>query len=135
MLTINVVKAYTGVSGTFNVTLTNTGFDATLTASAFSEVVNLKTAGVRTVTTTATTGGVSGDTLAAYANWLSGTITVLFNTDISGEALSKAPVFEITIQTDQGITAFDVGQFNGPQLIGAGSVRSSLIDGQTSYGS
>ncbi len=109
---INVIRPYTG-SGALTLTLTANGFDSSLLASNLSQVINLKTAGKRTITTAAATGSQTGDTIAAYAGWISDTLNVVYSSTPS-EAFDKMPIVEIEMLTDQGYTKSSVILIAGP---------------------
>jgi hypothetical protein len=104
---INVQKPYTGLDATYTLTIYMCGFKTSggKTYSTWtSQVVNLKTAGIRTITPTAVTGSVAGDTLAALPWWLSGGHFIVTSNANAGDNLSNMPVYVMTAQTDQQIT-------------------------------
>ena len=113
LMTVNVSKAYTGSTSPFNMTISGNGFDASLAAANFSEVIDLTVAGVRTVTATGTTGSTGNDSLAAYAHWLAGTVKFAVTTPSAG-TWGQFPVVDITIQTDQGVTKSFPINIQGP---------------------
>jgi hypothetical protein len=106
---IDVQKPYTGAQGTYTLTIYMFGFQFDGAGNYYptvlvGQVVNLKTAGVRRITTTAVIGNVSGDTLAAVSPnlFLTGGHTCVF-TAASGETLNQFPRVVMTAQCDQGI--------------------------------
>lgn len=112
-LKVNVIRADTGPSGTLTMNPLNQNGALVLNPSnatvPFNPVINLKTAGVRTVTPTTVTGNVAGDTISApgaiwfiqpaLQPWMSANITT--NTPV------QMPIVEIELVTDQGVTAFE----------------------------
>jgi hypothetical protein len=123
---INVTKAYAGTStGTFVCTICMFGWKTDASGNFYpvwvTQTINLKTAGVRTITSaTATTGavaagiggtftagGLSGDTLVPIPFWLAGghQVTIVNSTSPLDQALSSMPRFVMRAQTDQGIDA------------------------------
>jgi hypothetical protein len=106
-LDINVLRPYTGAAASYLLTLALFGYK---TASgktypfSVSQIVNLKTVGLRHITAAAITGNVAGDTIVAVPFWLTGGHA--FNvgpTAGGGDTLAMAPYFTITAQADQGI--------------------------------
>jgi hypothetical protein len=103
--TINVTKPYTGASGTYTATIVMFGWkvaSGNYYPTFLSQVVNLKVAGIRTITS-ATTIGLSGDTLVSVPFWLTGGHVVFTGSSSGGDTLVNMPVFIMTAQTDQGI--------------------------------
>jgi hypothetical protein len=110
-LTINVLRPYTGAGANYVLGLQIGGY-ATLAGITYptfiSQTINLKTAGIRTITAAAVTGGVSGDVIAAIPFWISGKhqmfVGIMPNlTPNPADTIANMPHFIITAQTDQGI--------------------------------
>jgi hypothetical protein len=112
-MTVNVIRAYTGVAATQVFTITANGFDASLLPHNLSQIVNTKIVGLRTITVAAATGGQSGDTIAAYTGWIAGPVTVVPTVNQSYETLDLQPIVELVIQTDQATTKSMVIEFAG----------------------
>lgn len=112
-LKVNVIRADTGANVTLTMNPLNANGALVINPSnatvAFNPVINLKTAGVRTITPTTVTGNVTGDTLTppgaiwfiqpALQPWMSASIAA--NTPV------QMPIVEIELVTDQGVTAFE----------------------------
>jgi hypothetical protein len=111
-LTVNVIKAYTGALGTLTMGIAANAFAANLTPDNLSQTINLLLAGERVITPGGTTGAQSGDSLTATGTWLSGPVKVTYSAD-TNEALNLLPIVEVTIQTDQGITKFNIREYGG----------------------
>jgi hypothetical protein len=110
-MTVNVMRAYTGPDSTFTMNITTFGW-AVLGGNTYpiwsQQVVNVKTAGVRTWTGTgAPTGAVAGDTLAAIPYFLSGVQWFQMSNPTGNlnpaDAVSAWADVVVTVQTDQGI--------------------------------
>lgn len=101
-LKINVIKAYTGAVTPMELTITSPAFDSNLLLSTMTQVVDVRTAGLRIVTPDGVTGAAAGDTLTATGNWLSGNGTTAYFTTAPA-SLGVSPVVEIELVTDQGI--------------------------------
>lgn len=104
---INVLKPYTGAEGTYTSVITMFGWknvSGNFYPTFVQQTVNLKTAGIRTVTAGNTSGGVAGDTLVAVPFWLTGGHLVV-NGPVAdgGDTLAKMPKIVMTCQTNQGI--------------------------------
>lgn len=102
-LTVTVRKAGTA-SGTM--TISCPGFtQPNLALSNFSQVIDTTVAGTRSwIGSAAPTGpGGSSDTIAAYADWVSGPLIFTFS---AGVTLPNSPLVEFEMTTDQGITRF-----------------------------
>ena len=108
--TVNVVQAYTG-TGTFFLTWTANGFNASLTPSNFSAQIDCTLVGVRTITPTAATGALGSDVIAAYAGWFGGGVNTVKSGTGGGSNLAQQPIVELTVFTDQGLAKFDVNQY------------------------
>jgi hypothetical protein len=112
-MTVNVRKAGTA-SGTL--TISCPGFtQPNLTLSTFSQIVDTTQAGLRTVTPAGITGNLTGDTIAAYTDWVAGPLVFTWSTGVS---LAASPEVEFEMFTDQGITRFS-------NLMGAPGTPSS----------
>lgn len=112
-LRVNVIRADTGPNGTLAMhPLGHFGANVMLptnVAGAFDLTIDLKTAGVRTITPTTVTGNVGADSITAPGlvwfmqnglnPWLSASIAT--NTPV------QMPIVEIELVTDQGITALE----------------------------
>lgn len=108
-VTINVIKAYSGSTTTFNAaTLNATAFDANLARSDLSLVINPTIAGKRVITTSTVSGAQSGDTLASTSVWLSQQYHLTYNVNMANEDLSKLPIIDIEIITNQGTNELEV---------------------------
>jgi hypothetical protein len=109
-LTINVQQAFTQ-GGTATLTLGATGFTSNLASSNMSQVIDLTTTGVRTITTSTATGSAGADSIAAYAGWIANGITLTpggnWRAGSPDGTLAQQPIVEITVQTTQGVHAFD----------------------------
>jgi hypothetical protein len=115
--TFSGTKAYTGTSGTLNMSPTGqfiytTVVPSTLTSFNYDPFFNLKTAIPRTMTTScstptscSTTGAGAGDTPTTPAEnvWMTGTISPFISANISGESSSLWPSVTVTITADQGV--------------------------------
>jgi hypothetical protein len=106
--TIDVQRAYTGSAGSFTCTICLFGWVKSGTnyyPTFLNQVINLKVAGVRTITaTTATSPGGSGDTIAAVPFWLTGGHFVTTGPAVGGgDTLAKMPKILMYAQSDQGI--------------------------------
>lgn len=111
-LRINVIKAYTGVAATLTMNITALAFNSSLVESDLSQIVNLKTAGLRVVTPAAVTGSVAGDTLTATGVWISGAVNVVIP-QVFADSLEKLAIVEVEWKTDQGLIGSKVVQFGG----------------------
>jgi hypothetical protein len=107
---IDVQKPYTGLDATYTCTIYMFGYavSAGITYPTYvTQVVNVKTAGKRTVSALTTTGSVAGDTLVAVPIWLTGGHYVLIGPPggaVNGsDILSTQPRIVMTAQTDQGV--------------------------------
>jgi hypothetical protein len=107
---IDVQKPYTGLDATYTCTIYMFGYavSAGITYPTYiTQVINLKTAGKRTVSALTTAGGVTGDALVTVPIWLTGGHNVLIGPPtglINGsDTLSTQPRIVMTAQTDQGI--------------------------------
>jgi hypothetical protein len=80
---------------------------ATNTMSQYSVKINLKIAGVRTITPTAVTGNQTGDVIpAAIAVWFwADALDPLLSTAFTTETPAQLPIVQIDLVTDQGVTA------------------------------
>lgn len=100
-MTVNVVRA--GTAGTLNITCP--GFtQPNLALSTFSQTIDLTVAGIRTVTTTATTGSAGSDSIAAYGDWVAGPL--IFQATGTSSTLANNAVVYFEMYTDQQITRF-----------------------------
>jgi hypothetical protein len=102
---IDVQKPYTGAQGTYQCIIYMLGFkyvSGNYYPTFLSQTINLKTAGIRTVSFTGTSGSVSGDTLVAVPLFLTGGHLCTF-TGPSAETLDQFPRVIMTAQCDQGI--------------------------------
>lgn len=112
-LKVNVIRADTGA----NVTLTMRPLgvngawviNPSNAITQFTLTINLKTAGVRTVTPTTVTGNVAGDVIAAPgAVWfVQYGLNPWMSASIAANTPVQMPIVEIELITDQGITAFE----------------------------
>lgn len=110
-LTVNVIQPAT--SGTMQIyadgfTQPNLGY------SAFNQTIDLTTAGVRTVTQTATTP-LGTDVLTAYTEWISGnpgqfapTPQGMFRFSGTPAGYQNNAIIEVELLTDQGLTKYPV---------------------------
>lgn len=108
-LSINVIKAYTGATNPLTLTITANGWTDALAAGNLTQVIDMRTTGLRTITQTTATGSVGADTIAAFANWISGAFKMVFNSDVAND--TTAPLFEIEVFTDQGVTKYNMVQY------------------------
>jgi hypothetical protein len=108
-LTVKVLKAYSGATNPFSLLITAKAFDGSLVESDLSLSIDLRTTGKRVITPTAATGSVGADSIASFANWISGKVTCVFNGDAVADATQ--PQFAVEIITDQGITAYRSVQY------------------------
>jgi hypothetical protein len=103
--TINVEQAYTG-SGACTYTISAPAFNSSLVEADMSFVINAKIAGIRVITPSAATGAQSGDTITAFANWLSagpnGAQSLTITPSNNSGSLAQQPIASFTIITDQG---------------------------------
>lgn len=122
-LIINVRQAGTS-SGTL--TISCPGFkqsDNSLDLSTFSQVIDTTVAGVRSwVGSAAPSGSAGADSIAAYADWVSGP---LIFTPSAATTLAASYEIEIEIRTDQGITRYS-------NMIGAPGTPASSFTWQWS---
>jgi hypothetical protein len=106
-LTVNVVRPYTGAAASYQFAISFFGYKTAggiTYPTAMGQIVNLKTAGVRTVTFTATSGAASGDTLTPMPIFISGAQFLNVGPTLDGaDTLATMPYFIVTAQTDQGI--------------------------------
>ena len=107
---IDVQKPYTGGAATYACTVYMFGYAVSggITYPTYlTQVVNVKTAGKRTITAAAISGNVVGDTLVPVTFWLSGAHNVLIAPPSGavnpGDTLAQQPRIVMTAQTDQGI--------------------------------
>jgi hypothetical protein len=105
--TVNVVRPYTGSAGSFTCTICLFGWaqsGSNYYPTFVNQVINLKTAGVRTISTGSPVGGVAGDSLAAVPFFLTGSHYVTTGPTVGGgDTLANMPTILMTAQTDQGI--------------------------------
>jgi hypothetical protein len=109
--TINVLKPYTGSGTNYVCQLSIAGFATSggITYPTYiAQTIDLKTAGLRTITASGVTGSVGADSISAIPFWLSGGHFV--QTGVSpgfgsaaGDTMANTPFFVMTAQTDQGI--------------------------------
>ncbi len=109
---INVTTAYVGSSSTLLVHIANQFgtfvMDDANVATQWDIVIDLKTAGLRTITPSAVTGSVGADsipTVASFATgnvWFTSGLTPYLGTDISS-GTTAMPVFTVEIQANQGL--------------------------------
>lgn len=113
-LKVNVIRADTGanvtlmlnVLGQFGVWVANTSN----AISQYNPRVDLKTAGLRTVTPAAVTGSAGADVLGAAPGtiwFIQNGIWPLLSLSITGDAPAQMPIVEIELITDQGITTLE----------------------------
>jgi hypothetical protein len=110
-ITIDVRRAYNGADAVAWTLVLYTQGWKTAGGNTYpvwtANVVNVKTAGVRTITATAVTGGVAGDTLVALPYFLTGQHWVTMTNPGAvlnpSDNLGNLPEVIITAQTDQGI--------------------------------
>lgn len=123
-LTVNVVKAGTA-SGTL--TISCPGFtQPNLGLSNFSQVIDTTVAGLRSWTgSAAPTGSAGADTIAAYADWVSGPLLFTWSTGVS---LTASPIVLFEMTTDQGITRFG-NMIGAPGTPSAGFVWQYIDSG------
>jgi hypothetical protein len=107
---IDVQKPYTGLETTYTCTIYIFGFALSggITYPTYiTQVINVKTAGKRTISATTTSGSVAGDTLAAVPLFLSGAHNIRIAPPSgavnAGDTLAQQPRIVMTAQTDQGI--------------------------------
>jgi hypothetical protein len=136
-LTINVVKAYTG-TGTAVLTFATTGFTANLASSNMSEIIDIATVGLRTITATTATGSAGLDTIAAYAGWIASGITITpsgnWKTGSPNGTLAQQPIVEITVQTTQGVHSFDGWMLVDTQTQNISGLNTVTLSGTTRQG-
>jgi hypothetical protein len=105
--TIDVKKPYTGSASTYVVDLYVFGWknaSGNWYPTWVKQEVNLKTAGLRTITASGISGNVSGDTISAIPFWLTGSHLVIIGpTQGGGDTLAQMPHFIMTGLADQGI--------------------------------
>lgn len=110
-LTINVIRAYTGAQATltmdaggqFGVFVVNSS--GNVVHNAFNSQVNLKIAGIRTITPTGVTGAQSGDNITspgANNAWLVFGIGPFMSAATGGDTLDQQAIVEVQCTTDQG---------------------------------
>lgn len=105
-MNINVIKPYTGSNNPMLLNITANAFNNSLIQGNLNMSVDLTVAGMRTVNPTNCTFAVgSNDVITPFANWITGFMTLAFNTNTT-EDQSKLPIVEFEILTDQGITAY-----------------------------
>jgi hypothetical protein len=106
-LDINVLRPYTGAAATYLLALTLFGYKTAggITYPTYlTQVVNLKTVGLRHITAAAIAGNVAGDTIVAVPFWLTGAHSFTVGpTAGGGDTLAMMPQLTITAQADQGI--------------------------------
>ncbi len=111
---VYVTSGATTSSGASLTTYANVGFDPTTLAPLdMSGIIDLKTTGIRTITSSAVTGSAGADIIVAYAGSLSGDFGFLMNPAAGSQpSITYAQVF-ISVETDQGIfTVPSVGYYN-----------------------
>ena len=132
-LTVNVRVADTSGGGTPVLTLTASGFpQPTLTPkSTMSQVIDLSKVGVRKIFAVDTPTGPAGttDSLAAYADWISGPFVTTFTGYTGGQPVGKYAVVEISVETDQGITASSTIVYGDPNFSNLGSLIGTTWSG------
>lgn len=112
-LKVNVIRADTGANAALTMNPLNANGALVLNPSnttvAFNPAINLKTAGVRTVTPTTVTGNVAGDTIAAPgAVWfIQPALQPWMSASIAADNPAQHAIVEIELVTDQGITALE----------------------------
>jgi len=139
-LTVNVIKA--GTAGTATIQCPGFVQNPALTSSPFSQVINLAVAGIRTVTATAVTGAQTGDTIVAYADWLSGGVGYASRTGYNNNfqviiaggpvPLASNAVFSVEVLTDQTETRSATMFFNDSGLTNA-LTMSTIVDSAIVY--
>jgi hypothetical protein len=106
---INVITPYTGTHGTLTIEAMSQFGSNTIKADGtvlfYDPVINLKAAGLRTITPSGVTGTQTGDTGLSTGGdlWLTGVCGPFMATDISGESSGVWPTFTIEIITDQSV--------------------------------
>jgi hypothetical protein len=105
-ININVTKAYTGAQSTCILTALARGIQVQLMDGSmvtWDIKINMKVAGLRTVTPGNIVGLQSGDSIPGknYA-WFPGTLAPYLETDISGDATATWPTVTIEVISDQG---------------------------------
>lgn len=112
-LKVNVIQADTGANGTLTLHPIGKFGANTMNASnayfQFDLTINLKTAGVRTVTPTNVTGNVTGDVISApgavwFIQW---GLAPWISASIAANTPAQMPIVEIELVTDQGVTALE----------------------------
>lgn len=108
---INVIRPYTGGAAAYKLTFYPFGYKTAggITYPTFvTEVVDLKTVGLRTITATGISGNVGTDAIVAIPFFVTGGHPVIIaqpsNVPFPGDTLANMPLFTMTAQTDQGIS-------------------------------
>jgi hypothetical protein len=106
-LNINVLRPYTGAAATYTLQMILFGYKTAggiTYPTVLSQIVNLKTAGLRQITAAGVTGNLAGDTIVAVPFWLTGSHVVTVGPTLGGgDTLAMMPYVVVTAQTDQGI--------------------------------
>lgn len=108
-ITINVLRAYSGVNGAEALICENFDvYDNTFTDQNKVFSVDVKTAGIRSWSEGAWTGSVGADSLPVIAadDWLFGFMEWRFNNSMAGDTLSQTPLVSVEIVCDPGIIKF-----------------------------
>jgi hypothetical protein len=104
---INVMRAYTGAAASYTCTFYVFGYKTSAGKTYptyLTEVIDLKTVGIRTITAAGTTGSAGADSIQAIPYWLSGGHFLTIGPALGGgDTLANMPFFTMTGQTDQGI--------------------------------
>lgn len=132
-ITVNVVQPYSGGS-TGSIVLAAKGFTwsgGVATVANMSETIDIKTAGIRTITPSAATGSAGADSISSYAGWITGAVTMTPGGDYAAQTgnLNQQPVVQITILTTQGITALDNFEIVGLEDFNLGLYSDSSVAG------
>jgi hypothetical protein len=111
--TINVIRPYTGAGANYICLISIGGFATSggITYPTFiQQTIDLKTAGLRTITAAGVSGSVGADSIAAIPFWISGKHNVIIGISPTfvpngGDTLANMPHFIMQAQTDQGLAA------------------------------
>jgi len=113
---VNVLRPYTGALGTLTMRFGTVGPSAIatdgITVFNWGLVINVKTAGLRTITATGNTGLQTGDVdPGSGAFWFASTVTPWLSGDTSGDTMVQQALIDFEIVTDQGLLGMENFQF------------------------
>lgn len=110
-LRVNVRKAYTGTGALALLVTANTAdANCAITVNGLSQSIDLRTAGERAITPSAATGSVGADSISAFGDWITGPVQMVHSTDAGVATFNQQPIVSVEIETDQGITKYDLIQ-------------------------